>query len=585
MARKKTGATNEVLVPQDSVVKLKPVSQKTMDRINRKGIGNQEGRHQYASISVTPPTYYNPLYTPTSLQLPRDRKQINVWARHFYGTEAIPNAAINLYASLPITNWTIECNNPIVKKYMEDMLHRLDFKKLLEGVALEYWVIGDVFIFHEPDEKNATWAKITVLNPDNVEVRMNPLTPTPEYELVLDNDIKKIVNNQEPKQSYQYLLTYAPEIVKAVKGNQNVKISPECVTHLKNQPIPYNPFGSSLLKSIFKTLMYYEMLRRAQFTIAERYFAPLKIFKLGTIDEPAGPEEIAQVQAMLENTITDPNLIMVATPRLQADWQGISGKTLNLANEYDFVERQMMYGLGISPAFIDASGPTYNSSSLGGTAFVQRLENFRDTLKNYVEQKVFKPICEWNDFTELNEETGETNLIDVKFKWDGLRLQDEASRQQALLALRQNGVMSAKSVLEAYHIDPEAESLNVLNERGSVFDAQMILARQIKLTQQMNYGIQMQYELMRQRLLGTDSDGPTSLEKPESFGSPAVLPGQQGSTPPPGGNATTYAPNIPGSATSLSNNRFASEENKNSDLKDLLSKIYEILAKDEPEDD
>jgi hypothetical protein len=44
-------------------------------------VAKQNGMKKFASgISVTPPSYYNPLYTPTSLQLPRDRKQINVWS-------------------------------------------------------------------------------------------------------------------------------------------------------------------------------------------------------------------------------------------------------------------------------------------------------------------------------------------------------------------------------------------------------------------------------------------------------------------------------------------------------------------------
>ena len=52
-------------------------------------------------------------------------------AIHFQ-TEAIPAAAIGLYSSLPITAWSIECENPHVRKFMEDMCTRLKFRAITE---------------------------------------------------------------------------------------------------------------------------------------------------------------------------------------------------------------------------------------------------------------------------------------------------------------------------------------------------------------------------------------------------------------------------------------------------------------------
>ena len=146
MAKVNRKVTTEISTMTDPLVKTNNfISKETMKQV-KQGIRKQNGMKKIASgISVTPPTYYNPLYTPTSLQLPRDRKQINVWCRHFFQTEAIPNMAVGLYSTLPITNYTVECTNPHVRKFMEDMLERLKLREVLQGISLEYYMIGDVF--------------------------------------------------------------------------------------------------------------------------------------------------------------------------------------------------------------------------------------------------------------------------------------------------------------------------------------------------------------------------------------------------------------------------------------------------------
>jgi hypothetical protein len=511
-------------VPSGGLVKSTTrLDTETMKMVKQQ-VAKRNGMKKYASgISVTPPTFYNPLYTPTSLQLPRDRKQINVWCRHYYNTEAIPAAVIDLYASLPITSFEIECKNPHVRKFMQDMVKRLKLREVLQGLALEYFMIGDVFIMSELDDDHKTWKKLVVLNPDQVEVRRNVLADQPVIEMIPDDDLKNIIFNQRPPELYQYFRNFMPDVIRAVKDGKNIPIDPAHITHFKHMATPYSVYGTPILKRIFKTLMYKEMLRRAQFVIAERYVTPLKIFKLGTLEEPPPPEEIDAMQQQLDAVLNDPSLVLVTSARLQADWQGISGKTLQLGGEYDFTEREMIAGLGVSRAFLDGLGPTYANASIGGNAFLQKLENFRETLKQFIEEKIFKPICILNDFYDRDPDTDEEYLIEPEFKWDALRLQDEASRQQAIFQLRQANLLSAKTVLEAYHINPETEAINLTDERDTIYDANRIAARQIAMTQ----GLQTQMQLDMQKQMMAMQGGMM----------PGAAPPQPGATPPQNGPA------------------------------------------------
>lgn len=470
---KKITAISDTLVKTDNYISkglMKDIKNQT---------AKQAGMKKFASgISVSQPQYYSPLLTPTSLQLPRDRKQTNVWLRHFYMTEALPAAIIDLYASLPITGYKIICSNPYYKKYIEDMVKRLHLRTLLQGISLEFWQIGDVFIMGELDVEKSDWKRFVVLNPDQVEVQTNMLISEPHYEMIPDDNIRKLVHEQQPREQYFQLQAYAPEVIQAVRAGRNIPIDPAHITHLKHMPVPYGVYGTPLLKRIFKTLMYKEMIRRAQFTIAQRYVMPLKIFKLGTIDEPPEQAEIDAMQAQLTQVLNDPSLILVTSQRFNADWQGIAGKTLSLNGEYDFLERETIAGLGAPRAFLDGVGGTYANSSVGGNAFLQKIENFRLTLKEFIDEKIIKPIAELNGWYDRDPDTDEEYLVVPEFQWEAMRLQDEITRQNTIMELRNMKHVSAKTLLEAVHIDPETEAQNLIEERDTIFDVDRIAARQ-----------------------------------------------------------------------------------------------------------
>lgn len=530
----------------------------------RNGVRKQNSRMQKTAsgISYAAPTFYNPLYTDQSLMLPRDRKQINVWSRHYYQTEALVASCIDLYAALPITGWSIQCANPYVRKYMEDMLKRLRLREILQSIALEYFMIGDVFIVSELDEDNKTWKKLTILNPDQVEVTRDTLIDVPVIEMIPDAKLKETIFNKKPTQTYNYYVQFLPEVISAVLSGKNIPLDSAHVTHLRHMPHGYGVYGNPLLKRIFKTLMYKEMIRRAQFAIAERYVTPLKIFKLGTMDEPPTPEEITDMQNTLEQVLNDPKMVLVTTPRLTADWQGIGGKTLQLNGEYDFTENETLGGLGVARAFIDGGGTNFATASIGGNAFLQKLENFREMIKEYIEDRIMKPILELNGFYDVDADTDEEFLIKVEFKWDSLKLQDEATTQQALVGLRQTSLLSAKTLLEAFHINPETEALLLAEERNTIFDSHQNLARQMKFTQETQLSLQLQYQQLMAQMQGSSSG--TTPENPrgvgmapvDSGGSPPVAVGQVGGAPPPGSDASTNVP-TPGMPGTLPRGIFA----------------------------
>lgn len=438
-------------------------------------IGNNEKkkmRKTASGVSISAPVSYNPLYSPTSMQLPRDRKTTYYWCRHFYETEPYVAGCIDLYAQLSVNKFFIECEDPAVEDFFRDMCEKIDLFKVLKNIAFEYWKIGDVFPMCEFDEEESIWKRIVLLNPDFVDVKRHAIMNDPSIELIPDDELKRICFERTPADIYHEMIETMPELVDCVRKNKNISIDNTIISHLRHAPTPYAIFGTPFLKRVFKSLMYRDMLRTAQFTIAQRYVYPMKIFKMGTEDELPAQEEIDEMQERLTALMNNPNLVLVTHARLNADWQGTSGKILALNSEYETMENEMLAGLGVNKAFLAGEGPTYNNASIGGEAFVKRLESFREELRWWVENKVFKPIAELHAFVGKNRQ-----ILVPTFRWDRIELRDEIQKQRTFIELREKGIVSAQTLLETFRIDVEVEKQRIEEERGGVFDPIEIVKR------------------------------------------------------------------------------------------------------------
>jgi len=554
MARKKTNIKTgyDAGISGDNYI-----DKNTMQKI-QKAINGHSGirKNAMGAVSFTAPTFYNPLYSESSLQLPRDRLQLNVYLRHYYQTEPFVAAAIDLYSDLPITGYTIECSDPVIKKFFEDMCKRIKILDVLHGIALEYYMIGDVFIMNELDHENKTWKRLVVLNPDQVTVRRDPLIDTPVINLIPDKNIKDIVFDRKPIEMYESLLNFAPEVIQAVNAGQNIPLNPEMTTHLRHKPTPYGIYGNPLLKRVLKTLMYKEMIRKAQFAIAERFVTPLKVFKLGTVEEVPPPDQVAAFQELLDISLNDPKGVLITNQRVQVEFIGIGGKTLALNGEYEFIENETLCGLGISKAFLGGEGGSFASASIGGNGFLQKLDNFREILKEFIEEKVFKPILELNGWYESDPDTDEEHLVHVEWKWDTLRLESEASIQQSHLALRQQNLLSAKTMLNTFHIDFETEAINIMNERDTIFDAMRIMSRQVGMNTETTLAKQLEYQQMSQLLLNNPNAGMQPAPENIPIGSTATPPGFEGATPTSGNNAGNANVPTPGQIGTMPRGMF-----------------------------
>lgn len=467
--------------PESSASNLPRLRTGVTDRTVTKRLGQYSGGGQNTSLG--PPSFYAPWLTASSWQIPNNRKEIYLWAQWWVDNEPKVAAGIEFYTDFPLSGFTLECSNAYVKDYFEKLNKKLKITTKNPQISQEYHLRGDCFVLASlecetcggmninPDtgeqctHEGASWSGLSILNPDHVEVHPAMLDKEPEYFFLPDDAMKKVVQEKRPEKLYNSM---RPEMRKLILEGKPIHFSPECIYHFKRGGMPWQPFGTSLLRRLFQTLAYKDKLRQAQWLVAERHIIPIKIVKIGDKDRPATEEDLIDAQDELTALANDPLLTIVTHHAFDFDYVGASGKVLQLTPEYENLNQDIIDGLMLNKAIINGEGPSYSNAQVGLLTMAKRLEKFREEVAFWMEEHLYKQVAMWNGFTTEGKR-GQVEYVYPTVKWDDLQLRDDTGKLQTLLAANQAGIVSNQAVVEALGLPYDQEVERLRFEQGSSF--------------------------------------------------------------------------------------------------------------------
>jgi hypothetical protein len=429
------------------------------------------GMSRFASgsgIIYGQPQFFSPVHTPINWQIPSKTLEENQWSRFFYSNEPKVASAIDFYSYYPMSDWDHECKDRKVKKHFDKLKERLDLIKWCRLISHEVHLLGNCYPLVEIscehcngtgriggevcEHEGGTIKRVVILNPDFVEVFTNPLNPDPIIALKPDEELINMVQRKTP--GFEKL---DPEVIKLVSSGQPIRLDNRNIAHIKYGECGYTRFGIGMVRRLFPILSYKTKLMVAQWIVAERLIVPIKIVKVGSDERPAGPADIAAVQAQLAQTANDPNLTIVTHHAFDLNFYGASGQVLTLSNEFELINQEILDGMMINNALLNGEGPAFASAAVGIEAMIQRLTTFRRTVTQWLVEYVYKPEARRQGFFEIDEETGEEELIIPKIKWHSMHLRDQQQHKQFVLQLYEKGLLSVQTVLEQFEFDADLE--------------------------------------------------------------------------------------------------------------------------------
>jgi hypothetical protein len=223
------------------------------------GVGSNYGGGGSSSTVRQAPEVYSPLFQMANLQLPRDRITMNAWNRNFYITHPLVHNCINLHATYPISKINIKCKDAKIEQFFNDMAEDIDLIGTLQSIALQYWTLGETFVYAQLDEKTGRWKEISLLNPDYIHVKKSPLGGF-SLSMRPDAALLKLIQSSNPD-DLRLVSQMDPEIVYHMRKGNNIPLDNFHVSHLKMQADPSDIHGTSIIVGIYKDLMLYDKLR------------------------------------------------------------------------------------------------------------------------------------------------------------------------------------------------------------------------------------------------------------------------------------------------------------------------------------
>lgn len=356
---------------------------------------------------------FSPLYQESNLMLPKERKTMNAYNRHYYESDYWVGNIIDLHTYYPLGGFDIISKHKVVEQTMRQAAERVDLLNLILGIGLEYWVYGEAFPFLEWGKQAGMWERATLFNPDLIETRRTVFMDTPLITLIPDAELKRIVTSTHPADAV--LRQQLPrQVLEFVLKGENIPLNARNVSHIVRKSLPHDLRGTSIIQRVWKELMLRDAFREVLFVMAQNHITPLKIFRIGGKDEEYYPDqnELASWQGIIEEAQNDPNFSIITHKAFDVEYKGASGQIVDVTRYLEIIEKNVLTGLFASSTMTTGEGPTYANAQVAYDILQKRYVYFRNVLTKWVNNKFFLPISIAHGFKDKDG-----NYIIPQVKW------------------------------------------------------------------------------------------------------------------------------------------------------------------------
>jgi hypothetical protein len=273
----------------------------------------------------------------------------------------------------------------------------IGFEVVLEDTVLYLILFGNAYleIVRDPSSR---W-KIT---------RLVPIKP---YEMSVMRDIHGEILGyvQQPPTAMQTATQFIDDytgtdtngvgLKTAATGMGLVFFMPDEILHLKNTPMPSDPYGISLYEPLKDALAIIVGMLEDIGIIIRNYAAPTVLFRIGTDAMPPTPAVLDEIQAQLLQQL-DANSHIITSSMVQADVLAPGQKAMTLEDYFDLALAYGMMGIGIPEILLGRSKSTTEATAKQQMeAFSRLVKTLQTKIRLEFEKKVFPILCSITDVT------------------------------------------------------------------------------------------------------------------------------------------------------------------------------------------
>jgi hypothetical protein len=165
----------------------------------------------------------------------------------------------------------------------------------------------------------------------------------------------------------------------------------------------------------------------------------------------------------------DPDYSIIANFQINWEEMGSDQRLLDLTSENEWFLRELCAGLGVTEGLLTGES-SYGGDRINLEVINTRYMLFRETLQDFVDENLFKPMCRRMGFIEVDE-FGDEMVIYPKLSFTRLALRDNSDTYDALFSLYQKGSVDIDTILELLNLDPVAVREKIERDLFTVNDS------------------------------------------------------------------------------------------------------------------
>lgn len=417
------------------------------------------------------------LYWPVTLQ---EKYQ---WFRYFCRTDPYVGRAMDLLCDLPMSKLTL--NMPKMKgkeKLRQEILEfytwqmeRINIFELCQSILYELNCIGNVFLFHEYDEKDQMWSRVVMLPPEEVYSFQLPFSDNKRIEYrperlmaLIKAEGKEMVLGQSGL-SEDILRNIPAELVDMVRSEGCIVMDSDPMSgsfcaHLARRKQPYMDLGSSLLERVLVVLLQKEHYRYTQLSLASRNMTPKNLIRAPGLQ----PSELDDLRTQVDLSYLDPDYTIMTNYEVEWDQIGAQDRLLQLADEYERADNQVFAAMGVTRELLTGEG-TYSGNKITVEILNTMFLLTRQVLQDYIERQIFIPLAERHGWFETNR-FGAKKYYSPEVGFNRLTIRDNSEVFESLFQLYQKGSLNVDIIYELFNLNGDQVRDKLLEDIFTVKD-------------------------------------------------------------------------------------------------------------------
>ena len=428
------------------------------------------------------------LYWPTTL------KEKYSWYRYWARTDPYIGRALELLSDLPMSKLTLtmpKATKGLTKKKREEILRFFKYQmeviggfETCQSILWEWNMIGNVYMFHEWDEKRKMWSRAVMLPPEEVGVFEYPFQQNKRVEYRPERLIKLIEDGMPAEASdiptgeecdhsdmQAKIIEGIPDELKEMVRREGCIVmdsdpmTGSFVHHIARRKSPYQDLGASVLERVLVPMLQKEHFKYTQLSLCSRNMTPKNLVTAPGLLR----EELDDLRTQIDLSYLDPEYTIVTNYEVTWEQIGAQDRLLNLDSEYERIDRQVFAALGVTRELLTGEG-AFSGSKITVDILNTMFLLTREVLQNYIEKSLFIPICEAHGWYE-EDENGIKDYWYPRVGFNRLTIRDNAEVFDSLFQLYQKGSLPVDIIYELFNLNSDEIDAKLLEDLFTVKDA------------------------------------------------------------------------------------------------------------------